>query len=101
MRDLSCRTCWSLARAGGDDYSESMPRVLLLLPTTTYRAKAFIDAALRIGVDVVAASERPSTLEARNPAGLLTLDFVDPEVAARQASRFAEQYTVDAIIPAL
>ena len=76
-----------------------MPRVLLLLPTTTYRAKAFIDAALRIGVDVVAASERPSTLEARNPAGLLTLDFADPEVAARQASRFAEQFTVDAVIP--
>ena len=76
-----------------------MPRVLLLLPTTTYRAKAFIDAALRLGVDVVAASERPSTLEAKNPAGLLTLNFVDPEVAAVQASAFAEQFTVDAVIP--
>lgn len=88
-----------LARDCGDDYSESMPRVLLLLPTTTYRAKAFIDAALRIGVDVVAASERPSTLEGKNPAGLLTLDFADPEVAARQASRFAEQFSVNAVIP--
>jgi biotin carboxylase len=76
-----------------------MPRVLLLLPTTTYRAKAFIDAALRIGVDVVAASERPSTLEGKNPSGLVTLDFVDPEVAARQASKFAEQFAVDAVIP--
>src|SRR5258706_1788642 len=77
----------------------SMPRVLLLLPTTTYRTKAFIDAALKIGIDVVAASERPSTLEGKNPAGLLTLDFVDPEVAGRQASRFAEQFAVDAVIP--
>ena len=76
-----------------------MPRVLLLLPTTTYRAKAFIEAALRLGVDVVAASERPSTLEAKNPAGLLTLNFADPEVAALQASAFAEQFTVDAVIP--
>ena len=73
--------------------------MLLLLPTTTYRAKAFIDAALRIGVDVVAASERPSTLEGKNPAGLLTLDFADPEIAARQAFRFAEQFPVDAVIP--
>ena len=76
-----------------------MPRVILLLPTTTYRAKAFIDAARRIGVDVAAASERPSTLEGKNPAGLLTLDFGDPEVAALQASRFAEQFSVDAVIP--
>jgi biotin carboxylase len=76
-----------------------MPRVLLLLPTTTYRTKAFIDAALRIGVDVVAASERPSTLESKNPSGLVTLDFLDPHIAAQQASKFAEQFTVDAVIP--
>jgi biotin carboxylase len=76
-----------------------MPRVLLLLPTTTYRTKAFIDAARRIGVDVVAASERPSTLENTNPSGLVTLDFFDPELAAQQASKFAKQFAVDAIIP--
>ena len=28
-----------------------MPRVLLLLPTTTYRAPAFMEAALRFGVE--------------------------------------------------
>lgn len=88
-----------LARNRDHDYSKSMPRVLLLLPTTTYRTKAFIDAALRIGVDVVAASERPSTLENKNPAGLVTLDFLDPGLAAQQASKFAEQFTVDAVIP--
>ena len=88
-----------MARNRAHDYSKSMPRVLLLLPTTTYRTKAFIDAALRIGVDVVAASERPSTLESKNPAGLVTLDFFDPEVAAKQASNFAEHFPVDAVIP--
>ena len=72
---------------------------MLLLPTTTYRAKAFIDAALKMGIDIVAASERPSTLERKNPSGLLTLDFGNPELAARQASQFAEKFKIDAVIP--
>jgi len=76
-----------------------MPRVLLLLPTTTYRSKAFIDAALKLDVDVVAASEQPSTLANRNPEGLLTLDFSEPERAALQAREFASQFPIDAVIP--
>jgi biotin carboxylase len=76
-----------------------MPRVLLLLPTNTYRTAAFIDAALKLGVDVVAASEQPSTMAAINPAGLLTLDFADPERAGRQAVDFARTYPIDAVIP--
>ena len=35
-----------------------VPRVLLLLPTETYRAKDFLAAAERLGVDVVVGSER-------------------------------------------
>lgn len=76
-----------------------MPRVLLLLPTTTYRTKAFVDAALKLDVDVVAASEQPNTLASRNPEGLLTLDFSEPETAARQAREFADQFPIDAVIP--
>lgn len=77
----------------------SMPRVLLLLPTTTYRTKAFVDAALKLDVDVVAASEQPSTLANKNPAGLLTLNFSEPERAARQAKEFAAHFPIDAVIP--
>ncbi len=76
-----------------------MPRVLLLLPTTTYRTKAFVEAALKLDVDVVAASEQPSTLANRNPEGLLTLDFSEPERAAQQAEGFAAQFPIDAVIP--
>jgi biotin carboxylase len=76
-----------------------MARVLLLLPTTTYRTKAFIDAALKLDVDVVAASEQPSTLASKNPEGLLTLDFSQPERAARQAREFSDQFPIDAVIP--
>src|SRR5262245_64781024 len=76
-----------------------MARVLLLLPTTTYRTKAFIDAALKLDVDIVAASEHPSTLAGANSEGLLTLDFASPERAAEQAADFAARFPVDAVIP--
>ncbi len=76
-----------------------MPRVLLLLPTTTYRTEAFLRAARRLGVDVTAASELPNALAHTNPAGLLTLDFADPEKAARQAVQFADKYPIDAVVP--
>ena len=75
-----------------------MPRLLLLLPSTTYRTTAFVAAARRIGVELTVASERPSTLEAANPAGLLTLDFQHPERAADDALGFARQYPIDAVV---
>src|SRR5262245_42980675 len=76
-----------------------MPRVLLLLPTSTYRTKAFLEAALKLDVSVVAASEEPSTLADKNPQELLTLDFSDPDRAARQARDFAAEFPIDAVIP--
>ncbi len=75
-----------------------MPRLLLLLPSTTYRTTAFVDAARRIGADLTVASEQPSTLEAANPAGLLTLDFQHPERAADQARDFARRHPIDAVV---
>jgi len=62
-------------------------RLLLLLPTRTYRTEDFIDAAHTLGVDLVCASEKPSTLEALAPDSLLTLDFGD---AAEAAARVVE-----------
>ena len=78
-----------------------MRRLLLLLPTTTYRADAFLQAAKRLGVEVVTvvASEQTSTLEAKRPDRLLTLDFTDPQEAVRVAARFAREYPVDAVVP--
>ena len=75
-----------------------MPRVLLLLPTTTYRTPDFLDAARRLGVDVTVASDEPSTLEALNPAGLLALDFRDPEGAARSAIEFSRVHPIAAVV---
>lgn len=76
-----------------------MPRVLLLLPTTTYRAHAFMEAARRLGVEVTVASEEASTLIRLNPSGLLRLHFGDPQRAARQVIQFSEKYPIAAVVP--
>ena len=76
-----------------------MPRLLLLLPTTTYRTQAFLAAARRLGVEVTVASEEASSLTLLNPRGLLRLDFSDPDRAARDAAKFAAKYPIDAVVP--
>ena len=74
------------------------PRLLLLLPTTTYRATAFVEAARRLGVDLTVASEFPSTFEGAQPTGLLTLAFADPPRAAEQAAAFALEHPVAGVV---
>jgi len=55
-----------------------MPRLLLLMTTTTYRASAFLDAARRLQVTVVVGSDQPQALEALTPGSTLSLDFFHP-----------------------
>jgi len=76
-----------------------MPRVLLLLPTTTYRTEAFVGAASRLGVDVTVASEQPNTLTRLNPAALLTLNFKEPQAAAQRVVEFSTSHSIDAVVP--
>jgi biotin carboxylase len=71
---------------------------LLLLPTTTYRATAFVEAARQLGAEVTVASEQASTLEDANPARLLTLPLQDPQAAAAKAASFARDHPVTAVV---
>ena len=73
-------------------------RLLLLLPTSTYRTQDFVEAATALGVDLVCASEKPSTFESSVPDHLLTVDFTDPAAAAETAARFAERRPLDAVV---
>ena len=75
-----------------------MDRLLLLLPTTTYRTEDFIDAARTLGVDLVCASEKPSTFEAHAPDHLLTLDFTDPDGAAARVADLAARNPLRAVV---
>jgi biotin carboxylase len=73
-------------------------RLLLLLPTTTYRTEDFLEAAHALGVDLVCASEVPSTFEPHVPERLITLDFRDPPAAAEAVARFAERKPIHAVV---
>jgi biotin carboxylase len=77
----------------------STSRLLLLLPTTTYRTEAFVEAATRLGVELVCASERPSTFQELTPDTLVTLDFADPLGSAETIARFARTRPIDAVVP--
>jgi biotin carboxylase len=75
-----------------------MDRLLLLLPTTTYRTEDFLLAARTLGVDIVCASEKPSTFEAHAPDHLLTLDFGDPGAAAARVAELAARQPLSAVV---
>ncbi len=77
---------------------QSVPRLLLLLPTATYRTAAFVEAARRLGVDLTVASERPSTFQDANPGGLVTLDLSHPERAAAEALAFAREHPFQGVV---
>jgi biotin carboxylase len=75
-----------------------MKRILLLMTTRTYRAGAFMEAAARLGIQVVVGSEETHVLADTNPSGHLTLDFHDLEPSTGTIVDFAQQYPLDAIV---
>lgn len=71
---------------------------MLVLPSQTYRAKEFLDAAARLGVDVVAASDTAQAMAASSPERFLAIPLHDPKSAARLVERFARHTPIDAIV---
>ncbi|MGA2382043.1 MAG: ATP-grasp domain-containing protein [Gemmatimonadales bacterium] len=76
----------------------SCPRLLLLLPSTTYRATAFVEAARRLDLDLTVATDHTSVFAAREPERLVTFDFAHPERAVEQARAFAARHPVRAVV---
>src|SRR6266849_5812403 len=69
-----------------------MPRLLLLLPTTTYRAEAFLDAARKLKLDVVVGVDDHTTVVAAVISAALGLPHnpVAAVAAARNKHRMRE-----------
>jgi biotin carboxylase len=76
----------------------SRPRLLLLLPSTTYRATAFVEAARRLDAELTVATDEASVFESRQPDRLVTFDFGNRERAAEQARAFAARHPVAAVL---
>lgn len=75
-----------------------MQRILLLMATRTYRAKAFMTAAHHLGGDVIVGTERRQALAGLTPGSSLEIDLRNPEKSVRKIAGLAEQKPLRAII---
>lgn len=73
-----------------------MARVLILLPSATYRAPDFLAAAARLGAEVVVASDVAQTIDMGDRA--LVLDLGDPEAAVATVVEAAGRHPLDAVV---
>jgi biotin carboxylase len=75
-----------------------MRRILLLMATRTYRARAFMRAAKRLGMAVTVGTERRNALERVAPGATVALSFREPARAVEQIAAFNEKYPIDVIV---
>ena len=75
-----------------------MERLLLLIPTTSYRVSDFLAAADRLGVDVVVGSNQRSVLEEFADGGTVTLDLADPAKGTAEIVAYARERPLAAIV---
>jgi len=92
------------ARMNVSEHNTDLPatarqkRVLLLFTTTGYQAAAFREAAEKLGVAIVAGSDRCHVLEDPWRDGAIPLRYEDPYGAAATIVEYAENHPLDAII---
>ncbi len=75
-----------------------MSRVMLLIPTASYRAPDFMSAADKLGLDVVVASDVDQPLADMYPGRWLTLPYHDIERGAQAVARYADRFPLDAVV---
>ena len=92
------RRATTRARRGRFDVQEAPRRVLLLMAAKTYRAKAFMSAARRLGVEVVVGSDERGPLSRRTHGSQIGLDLGRPARSAARIVQVAEERPFDAIV---
>lgn len=75
-----------------------MPRVLLLLPTSTYRAPDFVAAAARLGVEVVVGSEHEQALAGAMGDRAVVVPLSDRERGADAVVALHARAPLDAVL---
>jgi len=75
-----------------------MARVMLLIPSASYRAPDFMEAAGRLGVDVVVGTDRRNPLQDESAGHLVELDFDEPDMGATQIEAYATLHPLDTIV---
>lgn len=75
-----------------------MARVLLIVPSATYKAPDFLEAARRMGVDVVVGSPERHVLAGVMGDHSLTLPLEDPEAAVEAIVSHDGRLPIDAVV---
>jgi biotin carboxylase len=75
-----------------------MGRVLLLLPTATYRAPDFLAAAAQLGVEVVVGSERRQALAGSMGDRAVVVPLAHPEAAVEAIVELHRRAPLDAVL---
>ena len=79
-------------------HHRGVPRILLLLPTATYRASDFIDAAARLDVEVVVGSEHRQALARAMGDRAVVVPLHDVEAAVRAIVALHARSALDAVV---
>ena len=79
--------------------TDSAGRVLLLVPTTSYRIGDFLEAAQKLGIDVAVGSGDQDVLEALSRGQALGLDLADVEAGVARIVDYARHHPLAAIVP--
>ena len=77
-----------------------MAHVLLILPTSTYRAAEFVEAAEQLGAEITVASEDRPPLADNAGAAHVLIDCASPEASAETIVAHADDHPIDAIVAA-
>lgn len=76
----------------------TVARVLIIVPSATYRATEFLSAARRMDIEVVTASDQAQAFAATMGDRFVTVDLADPKRAATTIVDFAHRVPLDAVV---
>ena len=77
---------------------KAMARILLLIPSRTYRTHDFMEAAGRLGIEVVVGSEHRPALAGLMKDRHLRLDFNDVKRSTARIVEYARQHSLSAVV---
>ena len=75
-----------------------MPTVVLLVPTSTYRARDFVDAARALGADLVVATDEAPAIADPTGTRTIAVPLDDVDAAARELLALDDRRGVDAVV---
>ena len=75
-----------------------MPRILLILPETTYRAEAFLEAAQQLDIAVTIGCDQRGLWNREQSDSLILLNFKDVSESESRIKTFAKTYPLNGIL---